>query len=387
MKTKCQLLIASLTLMLSICTYAEQSLITQSVEELRLSKLRDFDPSFVKKEVNEQLAKQWRTVTSYAEAKQLLHNVGTRLWFEVKRQVQSNQRYDDRPLYWQRLAIKSQLKEQPLNFSHTELMNLLEIFETASRGYSDIDYRQSSDTQIFITGFDPFLLDQNIGQSNPSGLAALALDGKVVELNGKKAEINAVIVPVRYEDFDLGEIESLLAPIYLGGQVDMVATISMGREHFDLERFPGKRRSVTAPDNLNVLSGGSKASPIIAQLAGRELSGPEFVEFSLPVTAMQKAKGPYQVIDNRKVVSLEKGEMLPKTLDELANLTAVSGGGGGYLSNEISYRSIRLQNQLGTQVPTGHIHTPRIKEFDDATNKAIVNQIKAMLTQALFAID
>lgn len=383
MKNKRQLLITSLALFLSANTYANQNVISQSVEELRLTKLNTVDASLVNHKAMSQFAKQWQTVSNYAEAKQLLLTVGTKLWSEVKAQVQSNQRYDDRPLYWQRLAVKSQLKNKPLNFSKAELASLLEVFETVSRGYSDIDYRESADTQIFITGFDPLLLDRNIAQSNPSGLAALALDGKVIELNGKQAEINAVIVPVRYEDFDQGEIESLLAPIYLGGQVDLVSTVSMGREHFDLERFPGKRRSVTAPDNLNVLSGGTKEAPIISKLAGETLSGDEFVEFSLPVAAMQKAKGQYQVNDNLKVVTLEKGELQPKSLSELNGLTAVSGGGGGYLSNEISYRSIRLQNQLGTKVPTGHIHTPRIKTFDDATNKAIVNQIEAMLKQAI----
>ncbi|MDE3273610.1 hypothetical protein [Pseudoalteromonas sp. G4] len=384
MKNKSKLLVTSLALFLSANTYATS--ISLSVEEQRLTEQHKYDATLVNAKGLSDFAEQWLLVKEYTEAKQLLHTEGTRLWSEIKSQVKSHSRFDDRPLYWQRLAIKAHIKKQPLKFSEAELASLLEVFENVSRGYADIDYRYNTAKQIFITGFDPFLLDKNIGQSNPSGLAALSLDGKVIELNGVKAEINAVIVPVRYEDFDNGEIESLLAPIYLGGNVDLVSTVSMGREHFDLERFPGKRRSVTAPDNLNVLSGGTKEAPIISKLAGETLSGDEFVEFSLPVTAMQKAKGKYQVIDNLKVVTLEKGELQPKLLAELDGQTAVSGGGGGYLSNEISYRSIRLQNQLGTKVPTGHIHTPRIKEFDNETNKAIVNQIEEMLKQAIAAI-
>lgn len=384
MKNKSKLLVTSLALFLSANTYATS--ISLSVEEQRLTEQHKYDATLVNAKDLSDFAEQWLLVKDYTQAKQLLHTEGTRLWSEIKSQVKNHSRFDDRPLYWQRLAIKAHIKKQPLKFSETELASLLEVFENVSRGYADIDYRYNTAKQIFITGFDPFLLDKNIGQSNPSGLAALSLDGKVIELNGVKAEINAVIVPVRYEDFDNGEIESLLAPIYLGGNVDLVSTVSMGREHFDLERFPGKRRSVTAPDNLNVLSGGTKEAPIISMLAGESLSGDEFVEFSLPVTAMQKAKGKYQVIDNLKVVTLEKGELQPKLLAELDGLTAVSGGGGGYLSNEISYRSIRLQNQLGTKVPTGHIHTPRIKEFDNETNKAIVNQIEEMLKQAIAAI-
>ena len=61
-------------------------------------------------------------------------------------------------------------------------------------------------------------------------------------------------------------------------------------------------------------------------------------------------------------------------------------GGGGYLSNEISYRSIRLRNELNSDVPTGHIHTPRIAQFEPQTEAKIVAQIKAMLKQSLAAL-
>jgi pyrrolidone-carboxylate peptidase len=60
----------------------------------------------------------------------------------------------------------------------------------------------------------------------------------------------------------------------------------------------------------------------------------------------------------------------------------VEGSGGGYLSNEISYRAILLQNQLGSRIPTGHIHTPSIAGFEADTEAAIVEQVKAMLTAA-----
>ena len=58
----------------------------------------------------------------------------------------------------------------------------------------------------------------------------------------------------------------------------------------------------------------------------------------------------------------------------------------GYLSNEISYRSIVLRNKLGSTIPTGHIHTPRISDFNAKTNQAIVEQIKAMLVLSLTEI-
>ena len=62
------------------------------------------------------------------------------------------------------------------------------------------------------------------------------------------------------------------------------------------------------------------------------------------------------------------------------------GGGGGYLSNEISYRSIRLRNQLNSDIPTGHIHTPRIAQFEPETEAKIVKQIQTMLERSLVAL-
>jgi len=259
------------------------------------------------------------------------------------------------------------------------------MLENGSRGRTDLDYSKKTDKRILITGFDPFLLDRNINQSNPSGVAALLLDGQVINYNGISAEINTVMVPVRYEDFDQGIIESLLAPYYALNNVDMIATISMGSKDFDLERFPGKRRSVTAPDNANIVYGGTATAPKISSLNDRPLPGNEFVTFSLPVKQMQKAKGPFPINDNHKVVTLEKA-FEPKSLKELEGATAVKGGGGGYLSNEISYRSIRLRDELNSDIPTGHIHTPRIQQFEPETEAKIVKQIKAMLEQSLVAI-
>ena len=209
---------------------------------------------------------------------------------------------------------------------------LLSTLERGSRGQYDLAYSQALRKKILITGFDPFLLDEHIDQSNPSGVAALLLDGQVLSHQGIRAEINTVMIPVRYKDFDEGLIESLLAPYYALNNVDMVVTISMGREHFDLERFPGKRRSVTAPDNANIVYGGTQTAPKISSLNGRPLPGAEFVEFSLPVAHMQKAQGPYEINDNHEVTTLEK-TFKPSSLAELEGAIAVNGGGGG-----ITYR-------------------------------------------------
>ena len=125
------------------------------------------------------------------------------------------------------------------------------------------------------------------------------------------------------------------------GTIDMLVTISMGRSQFDLERFPGRRRSASAPDNLNRLSGGSSTEPLVPRLGAQLLPGPEFVKFSLPVHAMQKVQRPYGVNDNRSVTTVEAGDQQAESLDVLTTQTAVRGSGGGYLSNEVSFRTVR----------------------------------------------
>ncbi|WP_341502302.1 hypothetical protein [Gallaecimonas sp. GXIMD4217] len=288
---------------------------------------------------------------------------------------------DDRPLYWFRLAGKARLRAAQL--APIAKDRYLHAFERASRGISDIRFDDGIG-KILITGFDPFFLDRNIGQSNPSGLAALRLDGQIIAYQGKQARIEAALVPVRFADFDQGLIETLLLPHYKDDGVDMVVTISMGRQDFDLERFPGRNRSAAAPDNLNVLTGASKEHPLAPRLHGKPLRGPEFVEFSLPVAAMVQT-APFPVHDNNKVGTLS-GDLAPTSLAQLKGETSVSGAGGGYLSNEISYRAIRLRNNLGSSVPSGHIHTPRISGYEKDKEIAIVEQIRAMLARSLAAL-
>lgn len=45
-----------------------------------------------------------------------------------------------------------------------------------------------------------------------------------------------------------------------------------------------------------------------------------------------------------------------------------------------------FDDALNSSIPTGHIHTPRIQQFEPETEAKIVNQIKAMLEQSLVAL-
>ncbi len=391
-------------LLISIFSYstAAESKIQLTVEEQRVTKAQEAMPMLKGYFDWSAFKGDWTKLSDFAIAQRAMNQLGDELWQYSKLQAQLGTVVDDRPLYWTRLAIHCFVKSAKNNYTQAELESLLERFEESSRGYSDMAYVKKADKRIFLTGFDPFLLDRNLKQSNPSGLAALLLDGKVIQYQGViagikttiTAEINTAMIPVRYSDFDQGEIENLLAPFYALNSVDLISTISMGRSDFDLEHFPGLRRSATAPDNVNVYTGANKTNPLVPALLTAPLIGDEFVLFSLPYQAMMKATGKYKINDNRGVTILvtEKAgsgkakDITANNLSELSDKVSVQGGGGGYLSNEISYRSIVLRNRLGSTIPTGHIHTPRISGFDTETNRAIIVQIEAMLVQALAEI-
>ncbi|AKE51863.1 C15 family peptidase [Kangiella geojedonensis] len=376
-----------LALTLLLATPALFACTELTIEEKRLAEAAEQLPEVVSRydETVETFKRELRNSPGFDKTLAMTTQYAEALWqIAVKDLQASDSTFDDRPLYWARLKMTKALRTEELvkPLEESQIHELETIIDQVSRGYSTLSFNQDSDIKILITGFDPFLLDRNIKQSNPSGVAALRLDNTIIESGDKTIEIQAAMFPVRYQDFDEGIVEKVVEPFLENNSIDMLATISMGREHFDLEHFPGRRRSSSAPDNNNIYSGGSAAKPVIGKIGEKHLEGPEFVEFSLPYEAMMKTEGKYKINDNREVTTIEK-TFKPNSLEELKDAIAVEGGGGGYLSNEISYRTVNLGNKLGTKVPTGHIHTPRIKEFDKTVIKEIVEQIKEMLVNGV----
>ncbi len=369
----------------ALLTFPIKAMANIDVEEARLYHATKAMPDVVQRyqAIVDSLNSQYRKQTDELVMTRMVARQGERLWQQAVRDVQSGGK-DDRSLYWSRLAMRTQLKlNQPaFNIAPWQRDILISAVEKASRGFSDIQFDSHSQIRILLTGFDPFFLDKHIDQSNPSGLVALALDGYKFRINGKQAQIETVMIPVRFADFDQGIIESLLTPIYRDRNINAIFTVSMGRDDFDLERFPGRNRSAAAPDNLNILTGANRTNPKPPQFDGKPLYGPEFVEFSLPVSAIQTAKGKWKINDNHNVVTLAKGEFAAQSLAELQNATSVEGSGGGYLSNEISYRAILLGKQFNSTIPVGHIHTPRVKAYEPQVESEIVEQITNMVKAA-----
>ena len=375
-----------------------------TVEEARISKLRELHPEVADRysDIVNQAKSSFDHAGDYEAMRLLTHHTGKRLWEAAKRTVAEQAILDDRSLYWSRLSLTAYLRasEFAVPLSSNQRISLIERLENSSRGRDSIEFTAGAVKKILVTGFDPFLLDKHIDQSNPSGIVALNLDGQTLTYGQASAEIQTAIFPVRFEDFDAGEVEQLIEPLLKTRQVDMIVTVSMGRTDFDLEHFPGRRRSSGSPDNLNVYSGGDETKPKIPLLNGAVIDGPEFLEFSLPYRAMQqvildakqdanKQQGevsyPYLINDNRTITTLD-GTFEAKTLAELKDATAVRGSGGGYLSNEISYRSVRLAHKYHPLIPTGHIHTPRLERYDAKQLKTISDQVTEMIRYAIIEI-
>ncbi len=370
------------------CVKAESGQL--NVEESRLGKAVQAMPDAATKfgsRLN-RFSKLIYSVNSFADASRLVAHEGNQLWRTAIGDYAKRKDFDDRPLYWARLKFNTIIKKTKLfsQLSEAEQQQLLWISELATRGNSDVDFDQKVKFKILLTGFDPFFLDRNIDQSNPSGVVATAFDNKILYVGGQAVEVETLIVPVRFEDFDKGMIETMLTPRLKNKQVDMIVTVSMGRENFDLERFPGLRRSAKAPDNLNVFTGASAENPLIPLYDGKPLEGPEFKQFSLPASAMKLAEGAFKINDNHKVTTTSKS-FHPKTLAELTGEVSVEGSGGGYLSNEISYRSLLLRDKYQAGLPVGHIHTPRYQGFKPEKIEKIVNQVEQMLIKALESLD
>ncbi|MEU8841035.1 pyroglutamyl peptidase [Streptomyces roseus] len=311
------------------------------------------------------------SVRTPAEAGPLLDGWGEALWQAAVRRAQGQRpggdlpAGDDRPLYWARLAMTTALARWEPGFP-VDRPALRSRFEDASRGLADNAFQTPAGVRhVFVSGFDPFGLDAELRRANPSGSAALQLNGRRITLaDGSRAEVRAVVLPVRYADFDAGIVERAFAPRLAGdsgsGSADVITTISQGYPGiFTLEAWAGRARSADPyPDNTGSLSGGTREHPVTAPGLG---PGAEFIRTTLPTDAATGSVGsPYPVLLNTAVTEIPAGATGPVDREDgpTPGSRAVEGGGGGYLSNEVAYRSNRLRGELAPRLPGGHLHTP-----------------------------
>ncbi|MFG2571591.1 pyroglutamyl peptidase [Streptomyces sp. NPDC048481] len=347
--------------------------------------------------------------TSYASARRVVAREGSALWRRAVDRAQGRgpaggdlSRDDDRPLYWARLDMTSRLRVWKPPFAVTERRRaaLADSLERTSRGQADIRFPRRAEglKRVLVTGFDPFTLDRDIRISNPSGAAALALDGTVIRTADGPARVEAAVFPVRWRDFARGAVERALRPQL--PRVDLFATVSQGRAgRFDVERVNGAWRG-GFPDNENI--GRTETIPV-----ADPASQPQWTTTTLPYAAITAADtGRFPVYDHTEVTEIPAGGAGPVVRPDgpTPGSTARAGGGGDYLSNEIAYRATLLRDWLGLHdsLPGGHVHTPVLRfaagNADPATGTVtdaefvrdrldIVAQVRAILGAALGATE
>ncbi|MEV6490389.1 hypothetical protein AB0M20_17440 [Actinoplanes sp. NPDC051633] len=309
---------------------------------------------------------------SVAAADRLLKQRGEQLWRAAVDRAQGRlwqgtiERYDDRPLYWTRLIGTRDLRQWRPSFAVPEpaRAGLLRTFEYAARGLTTKDFpARPGVTRLLVSGFDPYQLNNEIRRSNPSGAAALQLDGVTVKANGRTIRIETVALPVTWSGFDAGIVEDAFGPHLTASaprRADLIMTISQGlRGTMNIEQWAGAWRGGN-PDNNN--EGTPEPVPPAAGWP-QPSPQPEFIETTLPYQAMISAgTTPWPVRLNPQICEWAAGDrptgpVTCKTTGPTPGSQAQSGGGGNYLSNESMYRSNRLRLALGaTDVPGGHLH-------------------------------
>src|SRR5690606_16817482 len=164
-------------------------------EILRRSGFDDVAPDF---------ARALDRARSVPQARRAVLRQGGALWRRAVDRVQGRgpagggpaggglSRDDDRPLYWARLGMTRQLRTWEPRFAlgEQERAGLIGELERSSRGQDAIRYPHGKGLKrVLVTGFDPFTLDRDVRISNPSGAAALALDGTVIDTAAGPARI------------------------------------------------------------------------------------------------------------------------------------------------------------------------------------------------------
>ncbi|MFF5155938.1 pyroglutamyl peptidase [Streptomyces sp. NPDC000348] len=362
-------------------------------EILRRSGFADVAPDF---------ARALDRAHTYAQARRAVVREGAELWRRAVDRAQGRgpaggdlSRDDDRPLYWARLGMTRELRtwEPGFRLDEERRARLLDELERTSRGQTAIRYPHGRGVKrILVTGFDPFTLDRDIRISNPSGAAALALDGTVIETADGPARIETAVFPVRWRDFARGTVERALRP-HLPG-IDLFTTVSQGRVgRFDVERTNGAWRGGFG-DNEN--TGRTETIPVTDPA-----SQPQWTSTTLPYARIVAAEtGRFPVYDNTGVTEIPAGgtEPVVRPQGPTPGSTARAGGGGDYLSNEIAYRATLLRDRLGLheELPGGHVHTPVLQFGAGNTTEVtdpgfvrnrldIIAQVRSIVTVAVSA--
>ena len=309
-----------------------------------------------------------------------------------------------------------------------------DAFVFAARGGADIKFaapgtKPENIVKTLLTGFDPFntsnaALAPRAGEWNPSGAAVLKMDGTTVKLDKGVAAVQGVVLPVSFGEFKSGLVERIIKPH--AADVDAVLTVSVDPGLKEAEAVRFERYAVGSHLLLNGVLEPVAAAP------GGSTAGAAIIETGAPLDTIsketeQKKKGKptveaptigeditFKFTDAKKADEALKALGLPlqnqaeitifqhaalQTIIKSMSRTSgagitfkvggkdfscllISGPGGNFLSNEVSYRVLRLLAE--TKSPKDpisfHTHTEKgnLIPQDTSTKEAVKTRKEAV---------
>ncbi len=334
---------------------------------------------------------------------------GKMLWLKSKNSVQLTPSYhDDRPLYWTRLQCIGAIRAYALRSKIIDsaiVKSYIKTFERASRGLDvttgaiDFSSAPRGERKAIITGFDPFGLPEVPKRSNPSGLYAISVDGRSINIPGQgKVYVRSAVFPVRYADFDEKMVEDAIRqPLSSQPLSSVMMIISMSEnseeDYYDIERWAAKNRGRGRDNNLIEMDNDPPGSdnwiestlPFALTITRqRELEGSNKInDPSVNITypfVIDQSYLPFGIngiaLDQRRLTPTTPAtppvgfayRLEPLGSDSSAHIVqldvpagrSAEGSGGNYLSNEIFYRVAAVRKMYALGLATGHFHLPSI---------------------------
>jgi hypothetical protein len=316
--------------------------------------------------------------------------------------------------------------------------------ERSGRGMTSINFRRRGRSErglhrVLLSGFDPFNTANarqppRPGEWNPSGSAVLALDGATLSSSAGPIAVESVVLPVSFSAFDTGMVESVVRP--LARDVDAVITVSQDpalppTAPVRLERFAVGARLDNVGRLVPVPGGGPMVieSSAAVEAIARRLRRPA-PTIGLPITlgfadpavgqrvlaALSSSASLVPVVpssDNAfsraiaevgEVAAIQRLLVVSRSIggtqleidvgNARVRAVVIAGPGGNFLSNEVSFRTLRTLVDEHSRALSFHVHTQRGTEDEggvipQATGEArtraleIAQEVRARLIATL----
>lgn len=348
-----------------------------------------------------------------ADARAVAEAAGERLWQLATAVHDFGDVLHFRPLMDIRDAIRA-AGSTPL------FMAILDAFTWAARGATSINFatplrRGANTVRVLVTGFDPFVSSGAVppGEVNPSGAIALELDGAQIDAGGNVvAVVESVVLPVNFGEFATGRVEqifrlalargaqailtvSLDAGIAVGGAVQLEQFV-VGVHEGNGTPFERIASEPSIPDDEQRILEPPAAIERIARDVGSsraQVRAPIVLQFASDTVASAAAADANGSVDpgNATRVNITSASVIEQIISTMHRTsgtgitfelgghpytaTVIEGPGGSFLSNEVSFRALRLLGRLGRRqtVPSFHTHVPPVSSGtlpESATTRA-----------------